>query len=248
MATKSPGRYWDLALRWITGCSRIGTGELAGCDNCWLRGFLMMRPALHDFGVTADKKDLPFPAPPNEPLAHPDLLDLPFRRKKPTVYMTLICEFFDPEISDDFRAYCIGIMKKASQHTFLIPTKRWPEVADFVKWAIFPRNTYILFSCWDHASADAAKAYALAAKHADPDLKWVLNLEPLIGTVVAIGSAYETSLADMPDAVIVGPETGPGRRPCKPEWIDAIRRECAYAGVPCFDKRDGSGSLPWRVK
>ena len=36
--------------------------------------------------------------------------------------------------------------------------------------------------------------------------------------------------------VIVGPETGPRRRPCDPAWIRGIVEQCAAAGVPCFVK------------
>ena len=36
--------------------------------------------------------------------------------------------------------------------------------------------------------------------------------------------------------VIVGPETGPRRRPCDPEWIRSTIDQCAAAGVPVFVK------------
>jgi protein gp37 len=36
--------------------------------------------------------------------------------------------------------------------------------------------------------------------------------------------------------VICGPETGPRRRPCDPEWIENIIKQCDAAGVPPFVK------------
>lgn len=39
------------------------------------------------------------------------------------------------------------------------------------------------------------------------------------------------------DWVIVGAETGPGRRPCKLEWIESIVAQCREAEVPCFVKQ-----------
>ena len=39
------------------------------------------------------------------------------------------------------------------------------------------------------------------------------------------------------DWVIVGAETGPGRRECKIEWVRAIVEQCQDAGVPCFVKQ-----------
>jgi len=41
------------------------------------------------------------------------------------------------------------------------------------------------------------------------------------------------------DAVIVGGETGPGARPMHPDWVRAIRDQCAAAGVPFFFKSWG---------
>ena len=40
--------------------------------------------------------------------------------------------------------------------------------------------------------------------------------------------------------MIVGGESGPGARPCQLEWIRAIVRQCAEAGVPCFVKQLGT--------
>ena len=39
------------------------------------------------------------------------------------------------------------------------------------------------------------------------------------------------------DLVITGCESGPHRRPCKPEWIESIVAQCRDAGVYCFVKQ-----------
>jgi protein gp37 len=38
--------------------------------------------------------------------------------------------------------------------------------------------------------------------------------------------------------VICGPETGPGKRPMKREWIENLYQQCQSAGVPFFDKKN----------
>jgi len=48
------------------------------------------------------------------------------------------------------------------------------------------------------------------------------------------GFGYEAML----HWVICGPETGPGKRPMKREWILDLYRQCADAGVPFFDKKN----------
>jgi len=39
-----------------------------------------------------------------------------------------------------------------------------------------------------------------------------------------------------PDWLIIGPETGPGRRPCDPAWIQAVVEQCRDAGIAVFVK------------
>jgi protein gp37 len=41
--------------------------------------------------------------------------------------------------------------------------------------------------------------------------------------------------------VIAGPETGPGARPMKREWIESLYQQCRDAGVPFFDKKNVLG-------
>jgi protein gp37 len=38
--------------------------------------------------------------------------------------------------------------------------------------------------------------------------------------------------------VIAGPETGPGKRPYKKEWIESLYEQCKSANVPFFDKKN----------
>jgi protein gp37 len=45
------------------------------------------------------------------------------------------------------------------------------------------------------------------------------------------------------DWVIVGGESGPGARPMHPDWVRALRDECAAAGVPFLFKQWGEHSL-----
>jgi len=47
---------------------------------------------------------------------------------------------------------------------------------------------------------------------------------------------FKYTLGTYLDWVIVGPETGPGKRECKPEWIRDLYDQCQSANVPFFDK------------
>jgi protein gp37 len=80
-----------------------------------------------------------------------------------------------------------------------------------------------------------------------------VSLEPLLGPIDltnlsvdtptgteqwdALETEYDDDLErDGPklDWVIVGCESGPGRRPCDPEWVISIVSQCRRAGVPVF--------------
>ena len=61
-----------------------------------------------------------------------------------------------------------------------------------------------------------------------PAVRRFVSLEPLLGPVTGIDPRL--------DWVVVGPETGPRRRPCNPEWIRSVVEQCKASGVPCFVK------------
>lgn len=61
-------------------------------------------------------------------------------------------------------------------------------------------------------------------------------VEPMLGAVTFRHARRQ------PDWVIAGPETGPSTRPCKAEWIDALR-----AGQEAAGKIDAKKSLHLRT-
>lgn len=60
-----------------------------------------------------------------------------------------------------------------------------------------------------------------------------VSLEPLLGPVELDENA------GFLDWVIVGGESGPGARPCHPDWVRSIQGRCEAAGVPFFFKQWG---------
>ena len=59
-------------------------------------------------------------------------------------------------------------------------------------------------------------------------------------TCAAASEACPNQVCDCPRLgwIICGPETGPGARPCNPEWVDSLFEQCRVAGVPFFFKGD----------
>lgn len=61
--------------------------------------------------------------------------------------------------------------------------------------------------------------------------RWV-SLEPLLGPIRMLDHLGPDGI----NWVVIGPETGPKRRECKPEWIEDLVRQCDAAEVPYFIK------------
>lgn len=75
------------------------------------------------------------------------------------------------------------------------------------------------------------------------DLTDVDGRVPEYGTAKAHGKDYLSPhnriLRPKLDWVIAGGESGPGARPCHPDWIRSLRDQCTAAGVPFFFKQWG---------
>jgi protein gp37 len=95
-----------------------------------------------------------------------------------------------------------------------------------------------LLNVWLGTSIES-QTYAWRARHlaATPAAVRFLSVEPLLGAVDLTGHL------DGIHWVIVGAESGPGRRGCRDSWARDIRDQCAAVGVPLFVKqlqdRDG---------
>jgi len=69
-------------------------------------------------------------------------------------------------------------------------------------------------------------------------IKHLLNLkEPTFKTGIVGADCFGYQNKRCISWVIAGPETGPGKRECKPGWIRDLYEQCQAAGVPFFDKR-----------
>lgn len=94
----------------------------------------------------------------------------------------------------------------------------------------------------NHAAADERLLPLLAT----PAMVRFVSIEPLLGPVVLgligtipselVGGAYQL-VHERLSWVIVGCESGPRMRPCRPEWIRALRDECAETQTPFFLKQ-----------
>jgi len=231
----------------MTGCDPVSPG----CQNCYAR-----RMAYRLGGRCGYPLFYPF-----TPTLHRSRLEEPLRRKKPTVYF--VCsmgDLFHENISDGYIHEVFEIISLASQHTFLILTKRPERFHEVLYTSLFLSGGDFFPNVWLGTSVESQRYEFLRLNHLYPmaEMGWktFVSVEPLLEPVrICPDNLFWL------DWVIVGGETGPRARLCKKEWIDDILVQCKIMEVPIWIKQWGDRSdvyqpghdvpdywqqLPWR--
>jgi protein gp37 len=191
------------------------------------------------------------------PHFHPERLDQPLRQKKPSViFVCSMGDLFHEDVRTEWWVKIFGVMAEATQHTFVVLTKRpaqmWSCLEDFTP---LP-NVWLGVSAENQSRLDERMPHLM--RLASAGWNTVVNLEPLLGPVVLKQwlpadnpgpSPYESQdeflrrLAEEDkralSGVILGGETGPGTRSLHPDWVRKVRDQCKEAGVPFFFKQWG---------
>jgi protein gp37 len=248
------GRYWDLPLSLVDGCTPCSPG----CDHCWSAS-MAHRFRGDAIGVT----ELWTGKFNGKILTHPERLDIPLKRRKPTVY-AVWNDIFHEDVPFDFIGEALATASIRSQHTFLVLTKRPTRILDLYK---YWENKYPPFKM-GNGGFDADNIYlgltVCSQQEADEKApvflrvpgKKFLSIEPCLSNISLWEEYLNIKWVEYFDVVIMGAETGAGARPMDLEWARTIRDECEVAGTPFFlkqvDKKrnrllDGAtyDQLPW---
>jgi protein gp37 len=187
----------------------------------------------------------------------------PIARRKPTLFATcLLGDLFHVSVPFEWIDRVFATMATCPQHQFVVLTKRADRMRDYARnerdlTGVAPRGhiTWPLKNVWMGVSVsnqrDADERVEMLCQTPAAH-RWV-SVEPLLGYVSL------NAWLDHIEAVIVGCESGPGRRPEKREWISDVQRQCQDAGIPVYVKQytDATGHLvtqkppeswPWIVK
>jgi protein gp37 len=255
-----------------TGCTRVS----AGCDNCYAfeahdkryahnlgvaKAHGETRAGLEDGGVRHDwpqlvgvkgglmrapQYDLPF----SRVQLMEERVAAPLRVRRPTCYFVdSMADLFHEDVSFDFLDGVFNTMGRATQHRFLILTKRPERMREYVSIFYGDRDTledpwpniWLGTSVEDQASADKRIPELLAT----PAAVRFLSCEPLLGPVVLKPQLVPGGWPVPPEPrgiqwVIVGGESGSRARPMDLAWARSLRDQCAAAGVSFFMKQMGS--------
>ena len=223
------GRTWNPT----TGCDRVSPG----CDNCYA---LTMAGRLKAMGQPDYQRDgSPRTSGPGFGLTmHPDRLDVPLRRRKPTTwFVNSMSDLFHPEVTDEFIHRVWSRMAVTPRHTYQILTKRPQRMSTFMataveRWGSGPMC--VLSNVWLGTSIETDR-YTFRADHlrATPAVVRFLSLEPLLGPLPSL------DLAGI-DWVIIGGESGHGARPMDLGWARDLRDRAKDVGAAVFVKQLGS--------
>ena len=225
----------DTAIEWATkswevtrGCNQVSPG----CARCWAKHLAegrLRRFYPDDFGMV-------------EPA--PERLCEPMRWHKPQrVFVSSRSDFFHEAISDKWRDMCFATMRITPQHTYLLLTKRAEKLA-----AYKPRHADGSLAPWpDHVWAGVSVEYQRWADVRIPLLllspakvRW-LSVEPILGPIDLRPwlprFTWDYGNGEAVDWIVVGDESGKGRRSAKIEWVRDLRDQCVDAGASFYYKQ-----------
>lgn len=214
----------------VVGCSIASPG----CKNCYA---MRMAHRLGAFGqekyqgVTKSTKAGPVWTGVMRQATR-SVVEKPLRIAKPAIiFVNSMSDLFHPDVEDAWRDDAFDVMCRAPQHVYQVLTKR-PEVAVEYLWT--RRHLHNLPQVWLGVSVERSnEKWRIDVLREAPVATRFLSVEPLIaplGRMNLEGIHW----------VITGGESGPGARPCHPEWFREVGEQCQAAGVPWFHKQNGT--------
>jgi len=226
----------------VVGCSKVS----AGCDNCYAERFARRLKAMglekYQGAIGPDGRWSGKPA-----YADVYELDAPRRWKTPRrVFVCSMGDLFHENVPFGIIARVFDAAAKCAGRTgsiFQFLTKRPKRLLEFYEWmnedgppdAELPRYLWFGVTCEDQTSANA-RIKLLARVPAQ--VRFV-SFEPLLGPVELSPEQWQSL-----DWIIIGCESGPGRRPCKGEWVESLIHQADERDVPVFVKQL---EVNWRV-
>lgn len=214
MSIDSGIEWTDATWNPVTGCTKVSPG----CKHCYAERLAHRLRAMGNrryargFAVTLQ----------------PDQLTLPLAWRRPRrIFVNSMSDLFHEAIPDEYLRRVFDVMATAHWHVFQILTKRSARLAAMARDLPWSPNV------WQGVSVENARYTSRIAHLREvPAAVRFLSVEPLLGPIPRlplVGIQW----------VIVGGESGGGRRPVDPSWVRDIRDQCIAARVPFFFKQWG---------
>lgn len=214
MATKSTIEWTDTTWNPVTGCSKVSPG----CKYCYAE---RMANRLQAMGQERYKKGF-------RVTLHDDLVEQPLKWRKPRViFVNSMSDLFHEEIPLDFIQQVFHTMEQCPQHIFQVLTKRSQRLRKLCDELPWPENV------WMGVSVENSSTLSRVS-----DLQGIPSSVRFISCEPLLGPLNHLPLEGI-HWVIVGGESGPGARPMRTEWVEAILQQCQEQDIPFFFKQWG---------
>lgn len=214
------------------GCNKISPG----CQNCYAQKMahrlkaMNMQSYENGFDVELCENKL------GEPLTW----------KKPSmIFVCSMGDLFHEDVPDVFIEAVFETMSKTPLHTYQILTKRPYRMRCFMRLRETLKNVWLGVTAENQEQAD----YRIPILLNTPAALRFVSVEPMLESIELGGYLCYSwrrglTMGVYLDWVIVGGETGAGRRPMDVSWANRIKRDCVSAGVPFFFKKTGDPKVP----
>lgn len=200
----------------VTGCTKLSPG----CKHCYAETMATRLKAMRASGYENGF----------QLTLHPERLQQPALRKKPTTYfVNSMSDLFHESVPDSFIEKVIEVCLATPQHTYQVLTKRGDRLEQYFKTRSCPSNVWLGVSVEDKKYGVPRIAHL---RRVNAAVRF-LSIEPLLEDVGKL------NLKDI-HWVIVGGESGSKARMMKPEWADRVRLQALSQGVAFFFKQWGS--------
>lgn len=241
--------WTDATWNPLRGCSRVSEG----CRNCYAERIAArfsseVWDGPHDAVAVMTKDGPRWTGKVN---LVESKLDQPLHWKKPRrIFVNSMSDLFHENIRLEWFQRIYDVMRRASQHSFQVLTKRSERMNKLVG-ACGPDgplpNVWWGVSIEDQATADERIPFLLQTPAA---VRWV-SYEPALGPVDFEQAVYKSGRLPESEGLgfswcVIGGESGPGARPFDLSWARNTLAQCKRAGVAVFVKQLGAQPVdPW---
>ncbi len=205
----------------IAGCTRA----TAGCDHCYA---FALHDKRHKAHLAGQQMPPQYAKPYSEIQLLPERLSWPGKQKKPMmIFVNSMSDLFHSDVPEDYIRRVFDVMRQAHWHTFQVLTKRAGRLRQLGPSLDWSENVWMGVSIENDALV--ARADALRVGAAKAAIRF-LSCEPLLAPLPSL------DLTNI-DWVIVGAESGPGKREMQDDWVRALRDKTKGAGKAFFNKQ-----------
>lgn len=216
MAAASKIEWTEHTWNPVTGCTKLSPG----CKFCYAE---TLAKRLKAMGAPGYENGFAVKL-------HPDRLNHPRRRKKPTIwFVNSMSDLFHEKVAFGFIDRVLATIWATPQHRYQILTKRPERMQAYFAAREVPRNVWLGTSV-ENVKHGVPRIAVLQTIRCNIRF---LSIEPLLEN---LGKLNLKGI----DWVIVGGESGPKARPMQANWVRSIRDQCELAGVDFFFKQWGS--------